>query len=65
MMTPKQKLNSLLDSLYELGSFKNKKLSIKVLIDEIRSEISIFDTMHGAIERFTYWDEVEKELNNL
>jgi hypothetical protein len=64
-MTPKQKLNSLLDSLYELDSFKKKKLSIKLFIDEIRSEISIFDTMHGAIERFNYWDEVEKELNNL
>jgi len=64
-MSPKEKLQELLNNLYELNSFQKKKLAITVLINNVIDEISEFDTMHGASERFDYWNEVKKELENL
>ena len=64
-MTPKEKLQELLDSLFELNSFQKKKIAIKVLINNVIDEISEFDTQYGATERFNYWSNVKKELENL
>lgn len=64
-MTPKEKVQELLENLYYLNSFQKKKISIIVLIRMVIDEISEFDTMHLANERFDYWNEVRKELDKL
>ena len=64
-MTPKEKLQELLNNLYELNSFQKKKLAITVLISNVIGEISEFDTQYGATERFDYWNKVKEELEKL